>query len=33
LEIRWQDGPRQELETAVDRTITVKHGESGKPSQ
>ncbi|MSQ97365.1 MAG: CRTAC1 family protein [Gemmataceae bacterium] len=28
LEIRWTDGARQELETPVDRTITVKHAES-----
>jgi len=26
LEIRWTDGTRQELETQVDRTITVKRG-------
>jgi ASPIC and UnbV/FG-GAP-like repeat len=32
LEIRWTDGTRQELETAVDRTITVKRAE-GNPSR
>jgi len=26
LEIRWTDGTRQNLVTAVDRTITVKRG-------
>jgi hypothetical protein len=29
LEIRWTDGTRQQLESAVDRTITVKR-EKGK---
>jgi hypothetical protein len=28
LEIRWTDGARQELECAVDRTITVTHDKS-----
>jgi hypothetical protein len=30
LEIRWPDGTRQDLNTPVDRTITVKRGENGK---
>ena len=33
LEIRWPDGTRQEVETPVDRTITVKRGEVRKGSK
>ncbi len=30
LEIRWTDGTRQEVDTPVDRTVTIKHGEIRK---
>jgi hypothetical protein len=30
LEVRWPDGTRREVDTPVDRTVTVRRGENGK---